>query len=208
MPTPTFFQVPPNSTGAKVATESATQGADTVHFQVIKEYEPATFIAVSDRIAPAANKYMLTVFNTTATRKVVIQRAFVYNWQVAAVVGVLLEYEFRRITARTTGTTITPVAYDTNDTITAGITCDHTTTAVTDSSLLRRGFTSSEETKIGALTLENSLSVNESFPMVYERMNGCKGVTCRQNQGVTIKNITSSTIGTVSCVILFTDEPV
>jgi hypothetical protein len=207
VPTPTYFQVPPNSTGAKIATESATQGADTVHFQVIQEYEAPTFLAIADRIVPAVNKYILTVFNTTSTRKVVIQKVFVYNWQTATATGTLLEQEFRRITARTVGSAITPVAYDTADTLTAGITADSTTTAVTDSSLIRRNYTSGEEVKIGALTLENSMGVDDRLAIVYEKTTGCKGLTCRQNQGVTIKNI-SGTAGTTSAVMLFTDEPV
>jgi hypothetical protein len=202
-----FFQIPPNSTGSKIRTEQQVIGANTVEIQYVRESEPATFLAVSDRIVPAVNKYILTVFNTTTTRKVVIQRAYVYNWQTAAVVGTILEYEFRRVTARTPGATITPVAYDTNDTLTAGITADSTTTAVTDSSLIRRGYGAGEEAKIGALTLENMLSIDDTLAMIYDHKPGCKGLTCRQNQGVTIKNITG-TVGSISAVILFTDEPV
>lgn len=205
--TNSFFQIPPDSTGKKIATDQQTIGANTVEIQYVNQYEPATFLAIADRIVPAVNKYILTIFNTTATRKVVIQKAYVYNWQSSAVVGTLLEQEFRRITARTVGTTITPVAYDTTDTLTAGITADHTTTGVTDSSLIRRSYSSGEEVKIGALTLENSLGVDDRLAIVYEKKDGCKGLTCRQNQGVTIKNITG-TVGTTSAVILFTDEPV
>src|SRR5918992_5020766 len=105
-----FFQIPPDSTGKKIRTDQQTIGANTVEIQYVRENEPATFLAIADRIVPAVNKYILTLFNTSATRKVVIQRAFVYNWQTAAQTGVLLEYEFRRITARTAGTTITPIA--------------------------------------------------------------------------------------------------
>ena len=206
-----YFQVPPDSTGKKIRTEQQVIGANTVETQYIRQQEPATFLAIADRIVPAVNKYILTLFNTTATRKVVVQRVFVYNWQTAAVVGTILEYELRKITARTLGATVTPISYDSTDTLTAGITADTTTTAVTDvagaAGLLRRGYTSGEETKIGALTMESSLSVDDDFALVYEKKDGCKGVTLRQNQGVSIKNLTG-TIGSVSVVMLFTDEPV
>jgi hypothetical protein len=210
--TNSYFQVPPDSTGKKIATDQQIIGANTVELQYIKQYEPPTFLAIADRIVPAVNKYILTIFNTTSTRKVVIQRAYVYNWQTAAVTsGTLLEYEFRKITARTTGASITPIAYDSTDTLTAGITADSTTTAVTEvagaAGLLRRGYGAGEETKVGPLTLENSMSVDDEFAKVYDKALGCKGITLRQTQGVTIKNI-SGTLGTISAVILFTDEPV
>ena len=206
MPTPNKIQIPPDSTGAKLATETTTQGADTVHIQILKQYEPATFIAIADRIVPAVNKYILTLFNTTATRKVVLQRAFAFNWQTAAVVGTILECEFRRVTARTAGSTITPVAYDTADTLTAGITADSTTTAVTDSSLIQRVMATGEEVTVAALTFA-SLQADSAHALFYEKKDGCKGITCRQNQGVTLKNVVG-TIGTISVVFVFTDEPV
>jgi hypothetical protein len=203
-----FFQIPPNSTGSKIATNQQVIGANTVEIQYVKSHEPATFFAITDRIAPAANKYILTLFNTSATRKVVLQRAYVFNWNLTAVTGVALEHEFKRITARTAGTTVTINPMDTADTISAGITCDHTSTGVTDSTLYKRGFTTAEEVKITPLAMDNMMAINDDIARIYEKKDGCKGITCRQNQGVTIKNITSSTIGTVSAMYIFTDEPV
>ena len=42
--------------------------------------------------------------------------------------------------------------------------------------------------------------------LVYDRKAGTRGVTLRNGQGVSIKNITSSTTGSVSYVFEFTDE--
>jgi hypothetical protein len=206
--TESYFQVPPDSTGKKIRTDQQTIGANTVEIQYIKQEEPATFFAVSDRIVPAANKYILTLFNTSATRKVVLQRAYVFNWQTATVTGVVLEHEFKRITARTAGTTVTINPMDTTDTISAGITCDHTSTGVTDSILYKRGYTTAEEVKLTPLAMDNMMAINDDIARIYEKKDGCKGITCRQNQGVTIKNITSSAVGTVSAMYIFTDEPV
>jgi hypothetical protein len=206
-----YFQVPPDSTGKKIRTDQQTVGANTVEVQYVRESEPATFLAIADRIVPAVNKYILTLFNTTSTRKVVMQKIFVYNWQTAAVTGTILEHELRKITARTIGAAVTPISMDSADTLTAGITADTTTTGVTEvagaAGLLRRGYTSGEEVKIGAITLENSMAVDDRFAILYEKKDGCKGITLRQNQGVTIKNLTG-TVGSTSVVMLFTDEPV
>lgn len=164
----------------------------------------ASYLAVFDRIAPAQNKYMATLWNGASGRKVVVQRVWVYNWQITAVSGVYLEQEMRRITARTAGTTVTPVAQDTNDTLTSGIAADHNSSAVTDSSLLRRVIASSEE-----LALVQGGPPPWTFwaaGLQYERMEGTRGIVLRQNQGLTIKNITNSTVGSVSYVYEFTDE--
>jgi hypothetical protein len=200
-----FFQIPPNSTGSKIRTEQRVVGANTVEMQYVRQDEPATFVAIADRIVPAVNKYILTLFNTTATRKVVLQKGFIFNWQTATVTGTVLDCEFRRVTARTAGATITPVAYDTADTLTAGITADSTTTAVTDSSLFQRVLATGEEVTT-ALTFA-SLQADAAHAMFYEKKDGMKGITCRQNQGVTIKNIVG-TVGSISVVFVFTDEPV
>ncbi len=168
--------------------------------------EPATYTVVADRVAPAANKFVLTLFNTSSTRKVVIQKVLIYNWQTATVSGVLLEFEVKRITARTVGTTVASFAHDSNDSLSAGISADTNSSAVTEGVLIRRAFSASEEIKIGALTLENSASVDDNFATVIEKKDGNKGHVLRQNQGITIKQITSSTVGNVSAVIIFTDE--
>lgn len=207
-----YVQVPPDSTGKKFRTDQQVIGANTVETQYIRQAEPATFLAIADRIVPAVNKYILSIINTTSTRKVVMQKVFVYNWQTAAVTGTILEQEFRKVTAVTGGAAVTAAAYDSIDTLTAGINITSTSTGVTEVTpaavgLIRRNYTAGEEMKIGALTLENSMGVDDRLAIVYEKKDGCKGVTLRQNQGVTIKNITG-TIGSTSVVFLFTDEPV
>ena len=78
---------------------------------------------------------------------------------------------------------------------------------MTDSSLLRRLVYSAEEAKIGALTLESVTSTADQWALAYKKEAGQKGITLRQNEGLSVKNITSSTVGTVSVVVIFTDEP-
>ena len=170
--------------------------------------EPATFSAIFDRIAPAQNKYVANLFNASSTRKVTIKRIWLYNWNASAVSGVLLEFELRRITARTTGTTITPDPHDSSDSLSANITADHASTSVTDSTILRRLFSTAEETKIAALTMESIRSFVDFNNLIYEAKSGIKGIVLRQNQGIVIKQITNSTVGSVSIVIEFTDEAV
>lgn len=164
-----------------------------------------TFHAVFDRIQPGNNKYMATLWNGASGRKVVVHRIWRFNWQVAAVSGASLDQELRRITARTAGTTIVPVALDTADVLTSGIVADHNSSAVSDNSLLKRITASSEERDAVDMRLSDWLSLT-FFALVYERKDYTRGIVLRQNEGLTIKNVTNSTVGTVSYVIEFTDE--
>jgi hypothetical protein len=110
----------------------------------------------------------------------------------------------RRVTARTAGTSVTPIALDTNDSLTSGIAADHASTSVTDSSLFKRVIASSEELAL----VQGGPPPWTFWPagLQYEKKDGTRGIVLRLNQGLTIKNITSSTVGSVSYVIEFTDE--
>ena len=169
------------------------------------------FYAVYDRIAPAANKYMATLFNTSSTRKVTVDRVYCLNWQVTAVVGVLLEQELRYVTARTIGSAVTIQREDTTETLSSGIEADVGSTTVTegtgDRGLIRRIIASSEEIALAtAYGLNGVLANITDAQLKYYRHPGSLGLVLRQNQGVTVKNITSSTIGTVSYIFEFRDE--
>lgn len=165
------------------------------------------FYVVFDRIVPAANKYMATLFNTSTTRKVVIHRIWQYNWQFAAVAGVNAEQYIARITARTAGTSVTIRAEDTNDTVSAGITADTNSTVVTENHIFKRLFNAAEEgSPLGTQLGEDLLQNNRNFQLLYERHTSMKGHTLRQNQGISIRNVTAVAVGSMSYMFEFTDE--
>ena len=169
------------------------------------------FFAVYDRIAPATNKYMATLFNTSTTRKAVVARIYRMNWQVAAVTGVLLEQELRFITARTSGTSVTIQADDTAIALSSGISADHNSTSVTEGTgsraLIRRILSCSEEAVLATGYALAGTGFSLDAALIWMRRPGSSGLVLRQNQGITIKNTTASTVGTCSYVIEFEDEP-
>lgn len=167
-----------------------------------------SYYAVYDRIAPATNKYMATLFNTSATRKAVIREIYCFNWQFAAVTGVILEQYLVRITARTTGTGVTIRAEDTADSVDAGITADTNSSVVTEDHIIKRTFATSEEIIISSANIVKDLALDRNCQIIYQKADGTRGITLRQNQGISIRNVTNSAIGTVSYLILFTDEAV
>jgi hypothetical protein len=150
---------------------------------------------------------MATLFNTSATRKVIVSHVWRFNWQVTSVIGVMLEQYLARITARTAGGAITIFADDTTDTLSAGITADTLSTSVTEAHIIMRSFATSEEMVLTATGMALSLGLDESTQIMYQRRDGQRGLTLRQNQGISVRNVTSSTIGTVSYIIEFFDMP-
>lgn len=169
------------------------------------------FFAVYDRIVPAQNKYMATLFNTSTTRKVVVARIYRLNWQVAAVTGVFLEQELRFIAARTAGTSVTIQQDDSNVNLSSGISADTGSTSVTEGtgarSLIRRIFACNEEAALasGYALVGTGFSIDAA--LVWMRRPGSSGIILRANEGITIKNTTNSTVGTCSYVFEFEDEP-
>lgn len=170
---------------------------------VVTQTNP-TFYAVFDRVAPASNKYMAVLWNGTVSRKLVIQRVWVYNWQSSSVTGVLLEQQMIKISARTAGTAVTPLAGDASDTLTSGIVAETASTGVTDAGMYKRIFCASEEEALSSA--QAVPGTTENAGLQYSRVSGTRGLVVRQSQGWAIKNLTNNTNGSVSYVVEFTDE--
>ena len=168
------------------------------------------FFAVFDRIAPAANKHMATLFNGATGRKVVVNRIYRFNWQTGAQTGVLLEQELREVTAHSGGSSITINRWDEADPApTSGIVCTSgATVTLGGRGLITRIYATSEEMALASASVINKdTALFHDAQLVYWRRPGSKGLTLATGRGVTVQNITSSTVGTVSYRVEFDDEP-
>lgn len=202
-------------TGATVATHTPS-GAGK-EYQTFSKADQAghidgtapTFWFVADRVVPAANKYILDVFNTSATVVVRVKRIWIPNFQIAAVVGVLAEGIVARITARTLGTNVVPFLNRTADALPAGVTGSIGSTAVTASTQHGRWARWTEEAITNTLIPSTLLFVNwADFALYYEQgMNGQAPITLVQNEGIAIQNITNTVIGSLSAIIECTAAP-
>lgn len=176
--------------------------------------EPPTFFAeFTTGIVPAVDKYMGGIW-VGAARVVRVYRIWALMLTETVVTGLNNKYELRRIiTSRTAGTAITPVPYDANDTITAGIVVESNPTAVTDSSLFRTGYVPSDESKTaGAVAFTgDALSWLDWFGrdghLIWNAAPGnpCKPIVLRNTQGLQIKNKTGA-VGALHFAFEFTDE--
>lgn len=163
------------------------------------------FFIVFDRIVPAQNKYMATLWNDAPGRKVIVEKILRCNWQVAAVTGVLLEQELRTITDLTTPGANVPIGReDGSVALTLGISADTGSAGVTEAAngLVKRFFSASEEITLATFPPFESADAQT----IWWRRPGSSGLVGRQGQGITIKNITNSTVGSVSYIFEFRDE--
>lgn len=198
-----FTQVPPNSTGNKMRTRSRVIGSDTVHEQAVFQGAMPTYYAVADAVAFAANKHMISLYNAAGSGKlVVLKKLYLINVQLTAVTGVAVRQDFKRFSAvHTGGTAITPVPCDSsNPALPAGVTVK-TGATVTDLSLLFPMAFSNDE--IGATQAFPSVQLQAGINWLPEGSE-VQEVRLREGEGVTVKNITSTVVGSFSYMLVFT----
>jgi len=184
-------------------TRSRVIGADTVHEQAVFQGALPTYYALADAVAFAANKQMISLYNAAGSGKlVVLKKLYLINLQLAAVTGVAVRQDFKRFTAaHSAGTLVVPVPCDSaNPAIPAGVT-------------VRTGATVTDLTLLFPLTFANDeVGATQAFPSVQLQAgiswlpegSEVQEVRLREGEGVTVKNITSTVIGSFAYMFVFT----
>lgn len=197
-----YLQLPADGAGKKLRSRTRTQGVDTVHEQAMFEAAMPTYYVWVTPMAMAANKHFWTLLNTGA-QIVRVKKLFLINAALAAVTGVGVQFDVKRASAVTGGTAVTPNPADTADGAVTGLTCVHSPTSVTEGVLLYSWFTNNDE--VGA---------TNAFPSNYLQALGniqpegpeIRELTLRQNEGCTVKQITSTIVGTYGVLAVITIE--
>ena len=152
------------------------------------------YMAYVTPVATAQNKYLLALLNTEAGQKIKIFDLRIINGALTAVSGVGAEIDIIKITAIVGGTDVTPAPCDGKDPAVSGLTCVHTATSVTAGATLMSVFTNNDEI---ALTNPNSEHPQNILP---------HPIICYDDQGISVKFITNSTVGTLGVLCLFEVE--
>lgn len=199
-----YTQVPPNSTGNKLRTRTRTIGANEVHEQGVFTAALPSYYAIADAVALAQNKHHIGLFNGSGSGVVVaVKKLFQINLSLSAVTGVALRFDIKRTTAQSSGTAITPVTMDTdNPSLPAQVVCA-TNPTITESSLLFPFTTSSDEVTAANTAVANFLTQYNNLILESPEM---QELRLREGQGITVKQITSSTVGSFAWLIAFTVE--
>lgn len=167
--------------------------------------ELPTFSVVAGNTAIANNKSMIALQNT-GTSIVRIREIWIINDRTTAVTGIAGTFEVRRIASFTGGVSLTPVAYDTIDSLPAGISVSTGATVASETSLLRQGVWSTDEWGPGTLDQEGlDHGLQQIEPFWKQTPNG-KALTIRQGQGLHVKFATNSTAGAFNIRLVFTVE--
>ncbi len=167
-----------------------------------------TWRATAQAVAFASGKSMIDLFNGgAATRVLRVARMYQFNNGVTAVTGVLTEMRVNRITASSAGTSVTPVAHDTNNSALEAAATAGTGRTTTVGSLLRKYLWSNDEPAVSAATMDE-WELLVPFAEVWNAGYGdtdVQKVVARANQGYEIRQQGASAVGSNDFEIEFTD---
>jgi len=199
-----FIQLPADSTGKKTRTKSKTIGSNAVHISyVAQDADPTYYIWVTP-MALAQNKLFLSFLNNSGSGQVLkLRKLFFINAALAAVTGVGVQFDIKRISAITGGTGVTPNPADTGDGSLTNITCVHTATSATEGIILYSWYTNNDE--IG-LTGGFPQATIQSLISTQPEGNEIKELNLLEGEGFCVKQITNSTVGTFGVLAVITKE--
>jgi len=200
-----YIQLPADGTGKKLRTRQEVVGANTVETQLVSSSALPTYYAWSGAQAFAANKHFLSIFNVAGSGKVVrLKKIFVVNLQIGAVTGVLFQFDFRRTTAQSAGSAITAISMDTQDAVPAqSVVAIAAGATITNSSLLFSQIFSNEE-NVAAQT--NNAPMTQAGISWLPEGTEIKELVLRPGEGLTVQNITATTVGSYGVLFVFTVE--
>lgn len=175
---------------------------------VTAETEAATFCAYALGIAIGNNKSMMSIVNASgSTVKIRIREIRIINVQNTPVTGVISDYRLLRCTGHSSGTNITPLAHDTSDTLNGSVTVKTNGTISGEAANpLRRWQFSTDEWGVGASDVESNSHDIQMNKSLFDTAPKTKTITLNANEGITIKQVTNSTVGTFDILVVFTQE--
>lgn len=169
----------------------------------------ATWIATAQAVAYASAKSMIDFFqDSSGTRVHRVYRLNHFNNQQSAVAGILTTMQILRITAASSGTSITLVARDTTSSALNVHSTAGTGRTVTTSDLFRQYLWSNDEPSVSTASMDEwecFVPFSEVWNAGYSDSN-VQPITCRTTQGVTIKQSSASAVGVADFDIECTDE--
>lgn len=197
-----FFAVPPDSTGKKIRTRDRVVGANTVHEQAVYQSALPTYYALADAVAFAANKQHISILNAVGSGKVVaIRKLFHINLALAAITGVACRFDVKRITAHSGGAAVVPQSADSDNPALAGVTVITGATSATEGAILYPVTVQNDEIAASNAAVANYLA--QMMNLQPESME-MQELRLRPGEGMTVKQITSTAVGSFAWLMCFT----
>lgn len=204
-----YIALPPDSTGKKTRARLVSAEGNPVYEQAIHWPGLPTYYIWTGPIAFAQNKHFLSLFNNAGSGYNLRIRALqLVNLQIAAISGVACQFDIYRTTAQSAGTSIIPVKADSaNPNWPSGILVAKEAT-VTNGSQLWSIVTGNDE-----ITAASGLR-HEQFGLfdlggIVPNMFDIQPLTIRPGDGgITVQQITSTTVGSYGVLAVVTLEAV
>lgn len=204
--TTAIVQVPPDSTGGKLQMRQYVRGANNVLSQGVYFDGLPSYRLIIPAIVPAANKYHIVLRNNTGSAQTVyLNGLYCVPDGVAAVTGVINQFNARFVTGTPTLTSVTPLGRNSADPALANCVFGHTATAgLTDSSIITPFLVSSEEGT--AVPVNTSLQLPFMANLLGPSYPDGRPWALRPNEGFAVKQIGAGAVGSISWILDFCVE--
>jgi hypothetical protein len=194
-------------TGTPTVTGSVFVFNNNVTPLFVTDFEPPTFMVTAENIQIGNNKSMISLLNAAgSTVFVKVKSIIIANVQTASVVGILAQMRLHRISAHSVGTAITPVSFDSSDSLNVAVTA-RTGATVTEGVFFKKTLLQTNELSgAGGTSTDTLVSLIETQLPFFEEIQDSKAIILRANEGIHIRQATNSTVGTFDLTIVFTVE--
>lgn len=162
-----------------------------------------TFFVSAMAVAPAS---MISLETTSANIVLRLHAIQLYNVQSGAVVGVNAQFDLTRFTSHAAGSALTIASNDSINSLSVGVTARTGATLTGEvTNPLRSWFVNLDDISAGAA---QNQGIGSLFGQNWQFLSDLtiQPPTIRQNQGLSIRCTTATTIGTVNVALLFTQD--
>lgn len=162
------------------------------------------FSVFAPSVSAAASKSMLSLFNaSTSLDKVRVHQIYIVNVQQTNIASNFINFELHKTTAQSAGTTVTPIAYDSQVTLDSGVT-SVTGGTITELAAMDKFLSRAEELATsGANTVQDNQQINSQTTPWY---NSNQGIVCNPGEGLHVKASTGSPTGIYNLKFVFSIE--
>jgi hypothetical protein len=178
----------------------ATHTVSGKEYQVLLQASPSGHIFAES--ATANNRHMMSLLNASGSGKVVkVRKIFLVNLAVSAVSGARSRWEVRKISGHSGGSLVTPQKVDTNNPDLPSQITVRNSGSVTEGNMLFAHACSNDEVGATGAFAEASILAGVNLMLEHDSM---QELTLRENQGVTVKFATNSSVGTYGIFAVIT----
>lgn len=176
--------------------------------ELTDKFQDPTFVVNAVDVQIANNKSMISLLNNSGSTVIIrLRQIKIINSRVTPLTGVTSDFRLYRITGHSSGTLLTSLPHDTNDSINGSVTArTGATLSGTAANHLYRWQWSSDEWGTGTLDQEGYDHGLQNLLSAYKQLDSSKPIILRAGEGITINHVFNSTNGTFDLSLVFTQD--